>query len=338
MQPSCCAYFSSGRLVIGAPDGRWHSHYPIGWWYNHPVDPPTHHTGPIGDKGRAIIAITILDATVVLVRDTGDVELWHELTRQSTIPFVTQHVRYASAYLARHLANCATLTRIANNDLPSDWKLPHIYALCENTNVILWTGRNLHHLKGHAGLVQHCAFFYQTYRMISVSNDTTGKVWDLTTCTCIKTYACASLPVTCDVSADDQWVAVVTTDHKIIIWDVATSTSLLTCLCTGGSMLTCSFSHAGPYFITVLTNGWFKIWDVCSGCVILSKKIPTPYTYLCNTDDGLIVATSRNNDCLVTYQPKCLTTSITMLILIIIYKDKLPDELWDLVGHELGLH
>lgn len=120
-------------------------------------------------------------------------------------------------------------------------------------------------LKGHQDAVTSVAFSPDGSRLISVSRDSTGRIWNVRTgaeVSCLKGHKGSIEHVS--ISADGQYVITAGEDAVAIIWDMSSAPKIVLVGHTAG-LYTARFSPDSNRVITASKDGSARIWDVRLG-------------------------------------------------------------------------
>jgi WD40 repeat protein len=124
--------------------------------------------------------------------------------------------------------------------------------------------------QGHGGLIKSIDFSTDGKRIITGSEDKTGKVWDIQTGTCVLTLIGHSgIVKNAKYSPDGTYIITDSTDGTTKIWDIGTGDCLLTL--SGNSNRTGRIvcSPNGKRLVTV-SDKIGKVWDIETGDCLLS--------------------------------------------------------------------
>jgi len=136
---------------------------------------------------------------------------------------------------------------------------------CGNKNIIILnaiTGSQTAVLSGHTNWVNSVAFSSDGRSLVSGSDDTTAKLWDMQTGGVVKTFhGHTDWVLSVSISADCTRIASGSEDHTIHLWDIQTGE----CLCTieqVDRVLHVMFSPIDPQHIISVSNNKIWKWDV----------------------------------------------------------------------------
>lgn len=120
----------------------------------------------------------------------------------------------------------------------------------------------LRKLEGHSRPVHVCAFSPHKTQIMSASDDTTVRWWDLPTGEAVTTFSEHEDYVRCAVAGSDLWLSG-SYDHTVKLWDTRTKKSVLT-LDHGSQVEAVQMFSSGGVLISAGSTE-LKVWDVLSG-------------------------------------------------------------------------
>jgi len=141
-------------------------------------------------------------------------------------------------------------------------------ATTKGTVAELWdasTGRHLHTLTGHGSLVTDAQFSPNGLRLVTVSDDHTGRIWNVRSGHLVRKLVGHSLPVlTGSYSPDGHWI-VTASYYTAGLWNARTG-QLLSYLVghTTPTLTGASFSPAGNWILTGSDDGTARVYH----CVV----------------------------------------------------------------------
>ncbi|WP_437682888.1 TIR domain-containing protein [Sorangium sp. So ce131] len=131
--------------------------------------------------------------------------------------------------------------------------------------VRMWTGEE-RTLYGHSGWVNACALSPDGQRIVSASDDTTLKVWDLATGNLLSTLEGHSAGVNaCALSPDGQRIVSASSDRTLKVWDLATGNILSALEGHSYSVNACALSPDGQRIVSASGDRTLKVWDLATG-------------------------------------------------------------------------
>ncbi|WP_437516751.1 TIR domain-containing protein [Sorangium sp. So ce1099] len=160
--------------------------------------------------------------------------------------------------------------------------------------VRMWTGeeRTLH---GHSGGVRACALSPDGQRIVSASDDTTLKVWDLATGKLLSTLEGHSDWVTaCALSPDGQRIVSASVDKTLKVWDLATGKLLSTLEGHSDWVTACALSPDGQRIVSASFDRTLKVWDLATGKLLSTLEGHSDWVTACalSPDGQRIVSAS----------------------------------------------
>ncbi|WP_437873036.1 TIR domain-containing protein [Sorangium sp. So ce363] len=131
--------------------------------------------------------------------------------------------------------------------------------------VRMWTGeeRTLH---GHSGRVNACAISPDGQRIVSASDDSTLKAWDLATGKLLSTLEGHVWSVNaCAISPDGERIVSASNDRTLKVWDLATGKLLSTLVGHFWSVNACAIGPDGQRIVSASNDRTLKVWDLATG-------------------------------------------------------------------------
>lgn len=142
----------------------------------------------------------------------------------------------------------------------SPWLCPHLPSL------ITAGGPLLHTLMGHADWVEAVVVTPDGQRVISASDDTTLKVWDLTRHEELHTLTGHTGPVLdIALTSDGQKAVSSSADGTIKVWDLGRLVELRTLVDHSGDVLAVDITPDGNRILSGAADGTLKVWDLERG-------------------------------------------------------------------------
>ncbi len=124
----------------------------------------------------------------------------------------------------------------------------------------------MHTLAGHTDTVTSAAFSPDGTLVVTASNDSTAKVWDVATGNEVHTLAGHTDTVTSAAfSPDGKLVVTASDDSTAKVWDVATGNEVHTLVGHTGAVYSVAFSPDGALVVTASDDSTAKVWDVATG-------------------------------------------------------------------------
>jgi len=116
---------------------------------------------------------------------------------------------------------------------------------------------------GHTGPVYALAFHPKAPLLISVSQDKTGRIWNLADGkTLAELKGHADLVDAVAISPDGQWIATGSADKGVRLWKAADGKEVKNLGAHGGTVYAVAFSPDGKYLASASADKTVKIWDV----------------------------------------------------------------------------
>ncbi|WP_437948078.1 PQQ-binding-like beta-propeller repeat protein [Sorangium sp. So ce296] len=138
--------------------------------------------------------------------------------------------------------------------------------------VRMWTGEE-RTLYGHSGRVNACAISPDGQHIVSGSDDTTLKVWDLETGKLLSTLQGHSSWVNaCALSPDGQRIVSASSDRTLKIWDLATGRLLSTLQGHSDWVRACALSPDGQRIVSASDDATLKVWDLATGKLLYTLE------------------------------------------------------------------
>lgn len=159
-------------------------------------------------------------------------------------------------------------------DFRSDGKLFAIGNSAGNIQVFDSSSKKLiRNLKGHKGPVRKVKFSPNKINLVSISDDTSFKVWDIPTeSEIISIEAHDDYIRACAISSNGKYLFTGSYDHKVKIWDLE-NYSLVSSIDTRFPVEDLLVSLNGSVLITAGSNT-IKFWDVPSGGSLIHTMSP----------------------------------------------------------------
>jgi WD40 repeat protein len=121
-------------------------------------------------------------------------------------------------------------------------------------------------LKEHMGALSGASFAPDGRRLVTVSEDRTGRVWDAQTGAPLVVLRGHGGPVRfAAFSSDSQSVVTTSTDQTARVWDVKTGLTVAILKGHGGNVLRATFSPDGRQVATASVDHTARVWDAVSG-------------------------------------------------------------------------
>ncbi|WP_438044913.1 TIR domain-containing protein [Sorangium sp. So ce128] len=138
--------------------------------------------------------------------------------------------------------------------------------------VRMWTGeeRTLH---GHSESVNACAISPDGQRIVSASDDSTLRVWDLATGQLLSTLEGHSESVkACAISPDGQRIVSASWDKTLKLWDLATGQLLSSLEDHSSGVEACAISPDGQRIVSASSDSTLKVWDLATGQLLCTLE------------------------------------------------------------------
>jgi WD40 repeat protein len=140
---------------------------------------------------------------------------------------------------------------------------------------------------GHTGPVYALAFHPKAPLLISVSQDKTGRIWNLTDGKVVaELKGHADLIDAVAVSPDGLWIATGSADKGVRLWNAADGKEVKNLGAHGGTVYALAFSPDGKWLASAAADKTVKIWDVAG-----QKE----YKVLKGHDDAVTTLTFTDN-------------------------------------------
>jgi cytochrome c len=120
-----------------------------------------------------------------------------------------------------------------------------------------------HRFLEHDGAVSAVAFFADTQRAVSASDDGTVHIWDLASKTlAAKLRGHSAKILGLDISPDQRLIASASWDRTVQLWDVATAKRVATFTGHRGPVNAVRFSHDGKHVVSASYDGTLSLWSI----------------------------------------------------------------------------
>ena len=150
-------------------------------------------------------------------------------------------------------------------------------------------------LEGHSDWVRSVAFSHDLTRLASGSSDSTAKIWDANSGTCLQTVEGHGSSVSSVAfSYNSSRLASGSGDMTVKIWNVSSGACLKTVKGHSSEVYSVVFSHHSARLASASRDSTVKIWDVSSGACLQALDMGRPLyngSYIF-TEIGVIVITT----------------------------------------------
>ena len=127
--------------------------------------------------------------------------------------------------------------------------------------------------EGHTGPVYGCVFSADGTRVVSASEDSTLRVWDVAGASPIATLEGHTGSVSgCAFSLDGTRIVSASYDKTLRIWDVAGATTVATLEGHTGLVSGCAFSPDGTRIVSASYDKTLRIWDVAGATTVATLE------------------------------------------------------------------
>ena len=135
-------------------------------------------------------------------------------------------------------------------------------------------GTLLHRFVGHTGAVTDIALSPSGERLLTVSADTTARLWDVATGACLHVVADHDDMIDCgEFAPDGRSFAIGGLDHRVQVHDVRTGARLHR-LDAGGAVRSIAFSPDGRHLAVQPESAATRVFDLATGTVVV--ELPPP--------------------------------------------------------------
>ncbi len=146
-------------------------------------------------------------------------------------------------------------------------------------------------LVGHTSPVLGCSVCKTPHLLVSASEDSTLKVWDIRSGAEILTLSGHTAGVNaCVVSPDDDFIVSASEDNTLKIWDAHTGDERLTLQGHTGGVKGCALSRAADFVVSASNDRTVRIWDTKTGAERLSLKGHSNAVNCCAVGPDFIVS------------------------------------------------
>ena len=128
-------------------------------------------------------------------------------------------------------------------------------------------------LSGHSGYVEQAGFSYDGKKVVTASEDSTAKIWDVATGALLAECGRHTYRVNSEeFSSDGKKIVSTYWNNTVKVWDVETSTQLIELKGHTDYIKIARFSPDNKKIITASQDGTAKIWDANSGNILGTLK------------------------------------------------------------------